>query len=330
MQGELDPEETHTHDIEFIDLAPAMGDTRTEVLKGLSKSPKELPCKLFYDLQGSLLFEQICELPEYYPTRTETSILRANAGEMADVIGPGALLIEYGSGSSTKTPVLLAALRDLAAYMPMDISRDHLRHSSKQIAASHPGLRVVALCADYTRPITPPAIDLKEQSRVVFFPGSTIGNFDRSLVVGFLKSIRASWGSDVGLLIGVDLKKDPATLEAAYDDSAGVTAAFNKNALVHLNRVLGADFELDQYRHLARYDESAGRIEMHLVSQCDQTVTISGETFSFAEGERIHTESSYKYTVEQFQELAGQAGFVARKTWTDEKDLFSVQYFKGS
>lgn len=330
MQGELDSEENPARDIEFVDLAPAMGDTRTEVLKGLAKSPKELPCKLFYDQQGSLLFDQICELPEYYPTRTETSILRANADEMADVIGPGTLLIEYGSGSSTKTPLLLGTLREPAAYMPMDISREHLLQSSRQIAASHPGLRVIALCADYTHPIAPPAIELNEQSRVVFFPGSTIGNFDRSLVVGFLKSIRRSWGTDVGLLIGVDLKKDPSTLEAAYDDSAGVTAAFNMNALVHLNRVLGADFDLDQFQHLARYDRSLGRVEMHLVSGCAQTVTVSGETFSFAEGERIHTESSYKYSVEEFRALAEEAGFKAGKTWVDEKELFSVHYFTGS
>lgn len=315
-------------DIEFVDRGPAKGDLRAEVLDGLTQSPKKLPCKLFYDQQGSLLFDRICRLPEYYPTRTEMAILRANAGEMAHTIGPRALLIEYGSGSSTKTPLLLGKLEDPAAYMPIDISRDHLRRSSMKIAAAHEGLRVIALCADYTEAIEPPELDLDERVRVVFFPGSTIGNFEPVQVVEFLRMVRSSWGDGVGLLIGVDLKKDPATLEAAYDDAEGVTAAFNKNALVHINRMLGGDLDVDRFQHLARYDEALGRIELYLVSDCAQTATIAGRQISFAAGERIHTENSYKYSVPEFQVLAGKAGFRSRATWVDAAARFSVQYFE--
>lgn len=314
----------------FLDRAPARTDLLPEVLEGLRSAPKRLPCKFFYDELGSRLFDRICEQPEYYPTRTELAILREHGAAMARAIGPRALLIEYGSGSSTKTRVLLDQLDAPAGYLPIDISREHLRASAEQIAADYPALRVAALCADYTNEIDLPDLGFGERRRVVFFPGSTIGNFEPEDVTPFLRRIHAACRAGGGLLIGVDLKKDKAVLEAAYDDAAGVTAAFNRNALVHVNRQLGADFDAEAFQHLARYDEVRGRVEIHLVSQKAQVVHIGGAAISFAEGERLHTENSHKYTVEEFRAVAARAGFVAEQTWTDAARRFSVHFLRAT
>jgi dimethylhistidine N-methyltransferase len=314
--------------VELHDLHPAETSLRDEVLEGLSRTPKTLPCKLFYDERGSILFDEITRLPEYYPTRTETRILRNSAEEIAELIGPGAEILELGSGSSVKIRLLLAALEAPAAYVPIDISREHLRRSAGALAEEFPGLRVVAVCADYTEPLELP--DLGEGRRVAFFPGSTIGNFEPDDAERFLRRIAHLVGRGGGLVIGVDLKKDRATLERAYDDAAGVTAAFNLNILEHINGALDGDFDLARFRHVALWNDTKGRIEMHLESRVAHRVTVAGQRFRFAAGERIHTENSYKYETGEFHRLAARAGFTARRTWTDRDGLFSVHFLEAS
>lgn len=299
---------------------------RDDVLAGLAAQPKWLPCKYFYDRRGSELFERICELEEYYPTRTELGIMETSVREMAEALGPGVALVEYGSGSSTKTRILLEALDDPVAYVPVDISRDPLVDSANSLDRRHPDLEVLPVCADFTEAITLPEPRRRARRRVVYFPGSTIGNFDPVEVVAFLSRIRSLVGPGGGLLIGVDLRKDAAILEAAYDDREGVTAAFNKNLLVRLNRELGADFELDHFEHRAVVNEELGRVEMHLVSTVVQTAAVGAESFRFEAGESIHTENSHKFTLEGFAGLAEQAGLAVRRVWTDPGERFSVQY----
>jgi dimethylhistidine N-methyltransferase len=312
--------------IELYDLHPAETSLREEVLAGLSARPKSLPCKLFYDERGSILFDEICRLPEYYPTRTETRILEVSAGEIAELIGPGAEILELGSGSSRKIRILLEALETPAAYVPIDISREHLRRSATALAAEFPELRVAAVCADYTAEFEMP--NLGEERRVAFFPGSTIGNFEPEEAEAFLRRIAKLIGHGGGLVIGVDLKKDRTVLERAYDDAAGVTAEFNLNILRHINGALGADFDLSRFRHVALWNEIEGRIEMHLESRAAQTVSVAGQRFRLTRGERIHTENSYKYEIGEFHRLAGRAGLTARRTWTDEDRLFSVHFLE--
>jgi dimethylhistidine N-methyltransferase len=310
----------------WVDLAPDLGDFWQEVRAGLSLPRKQLAPKYFYDEAGSALYEQICATPEYYPTRTETAILIRQIGAIAARVGAGALLIEFGSGSSRKTRILLDHI-GAAGYLPIDLSCDALAYAAAGLAADYPKLEIVAVCADYSRPLSlPPLGTLEGLRRVVFFPGSTIGNLQPEEAQDFLANVRGLIGPDGALLIGVDLKKDKARLDAAYDDAAGVTRDFNLNLLARINRELGADFDLSRFRHHAFYNEALGRIEMHLVSTCAQTVTIHGETFHFAEGETLHTENSYKYTVEEFQALAARAGLAADAVWTDEERLFSVHY----
>jgi len=309
-------------------IGPQLDDLRDEVLRGLEKPAKELPSKLFYDRRGSALFEQICELDEYYLTRTETAILQGNAAEIAARIGERCVLIEYGSGSSSKIRILLDHLYEPLSYIPIDLSEDQLLHSAGTIAAAYPGLKVLPLCADYTRPLVPPALAGIVARRVAFFPGSTIGNFHLGEAEGFLRQVRDLLGREGGLLIGVDLKKDPELLHAAYNDSAGVTAEFNLNILVHINRRFGADFRLDQFTHRARYDQQLGRIEMHLISLTDQWVQLDDAKILFQAGEPILTEVSYKYDLDQFARLAGQAGFQVTRVWSDPARLFSVQYLE--
>ena len=313
----------------FHDLEPVLDDFETAVLAGLASDPKSLPCKFFYDDAGSQLFERICALPEYYPTRTETALLQRRAGEMAERMGRGCHLIEFGSGASEKVRILLRAVEAPAAYTAVDISRDHLLVSAASLARAFPGLEVHAVCADYTRPfeVAPPS-RLPGARRVGFFPGSTIGNFTPDEAVAFLESAaRLLDGGD--LLIGVDLEKDEATLNAAYNDAEGVTAAFNLNLLARINRELGADFELSAFAHRAFYDAHKGRIEMHLVSRRDQTVTISGRSFRFRQGESIHTENSHKYTVDGFARIARRAGFKPAHVWIDDHRLFAIHYLSG-
>lgn len=297
------------------------------MLQGLQEGRKELPSKYFYDEVGSQLFEQICELDEYYLTRTELSIMQEHIQDMVALLGPHCLLIEYGSGNSTKIRMLLDALQEPAGYVPIEIAKEPLLHSAASLALAYPDLEILPVCADYTSHFTLPAPRGEVARRVAYFPGSTIGNFDREPAARFLRQIaRVCQGG--GLLIGVDLKKDFNVLHRAYNDSQGVTAQFNKHLLVRMNQELDANFQLNQFGHYAFYNPGQSRIEMHLVSLKNQTVCIGDEKISFKLGESIWTESSYKYTLEEFAQLAASAGFTVEKVWTDPRTLFSVQYLR--
>jgi dimethylhistidine N-methyltransferase len=307
------------------DLSPKRDDFRSQVGVGLGQKRKTLPCKFFYDQRGSQLFDQICELPEYYLTRAELEILLAHAPAMAAALGPQCRVIEYGSGSSLKTRLLLDALHEPGAYVPLDISREHLLDAARRLSASYPNLKLLPVCADYTRPFSVPDC-VGARRTVVYFPGSTIGNFEPYDARAFLRAAANRCGPGGGLLIGVDLKKDPAVLHAAYNDAAGMTAAFNLNLLHRINRELEGAFAVDRFAHYAFYNPRLGRIEMHLVSQARQTARAGGAQFHFREGETIFTESSYKYTLNEFESLAAASGWIVRQVWTDDRKLFSVQY----
>jgi len=321
-----------TSTIHFTDLRPDLGDFRTDALQGLAATPKSISPKYFYDQYGSELFDRITGLKDYYPTRTETAILQDAAPEIARLAGDDCLLIEYGSGSSQKTRILLDALRDRnPAYLAIDISGDHLVASAQQLADEYPEIDVYAVCADYSHPIALPREALaRAGKRLAFFPGSTIGNFTPDAAQRFLAASLETVGPAGAMLIGVDLAKSTEVLEAAYDDVNGLTAAFNRNLLARMNNELGADFSLDAFRHVALYDEEKGRIEMHLESARPQTITLDGHRFDFAEGERLHTENSYKYTLDQFAALAARAGYRTARTWTDPKDWFSVHWLEAA
>jgi len=310
---------------DFHDYADHRDAFLGAVLDGLGRSRKTLPCKYFYDAYGSRLFDRICTLDEYYVTRTELALLREIAPAIAGRAGPGAGLVEFGSGSSVKVRLLLDALAAPAAYVPVDISREHLLISARGLAADYPDLTVVPVCADYMQPFALPDLD-GAAARLGFFPGSTIGNFDPAAAVPFLTGLREALGPGSALVVGADLAKDPAVLCAAYDDAEGVTAAFNLNLLRRINRELGADFDLSGFAHEARWNAAASRIEMHLVSRRVQAVTVAGRRFAFAAGESIHTENSYKYTIDGFQGLAARAGWTPVDAWADPDRLFSVHY----
>jgi dimethylhistidine N-methyltransferase len=312
----------------FCDLAPGEESFREAVLKGFSGSRKSIPCKFLYDARGSALFEEICRLPEYYPTRTEIAILEENGADIADEMGPHSRLIEFGSGGSHKARILLEALDRAAAYVPVDISREHLREAAAGIAADFPLLPVIAVCADYTTAFRLPPLPGPSGKRVGFFPGSTIGNFEPAAAERFLANCAHILGSGGEMLIGVDLKKDPAILNAAYNDSVGVTAAFNLNLLARINRELDGDLDIDRFEHLAFYSATEGRVEIYIRSLADQQARIAGQRFHFAADELIHTEYSYKYAVSEFRALATRAGFRPVDTWTDPADLFSLHYFR--
>lgn len=303
---------------------------RDDVWAGLAQPQKTLPCKYFYDARGSALFEAICEVPEYYPTRTELSIMESHAAAMAERLGPRCLLVEYGSGSSRKTRLLLDRLRDPAGYVPIDISAAALADSTRALAASYPSLEVLPVCADYTAPFDVPQPRATAERRGVYFPGSTIGNFTPPQAQRFLARMARVAGPSGVLLVGVDLRKDRATLERAYDDAAGVTAEFNRNLLVRINRELAGDFDLARFAHHARWDEAAGRVEMHLVALADQRVRVAGRPFEFTAGETIHTENSYKYDAAHFATLAAGVGLAVREVWTDPARRFSVQLLDAS
>lgn len=305
----------------------AVRDFRRDLLAGLRSQPKRLPSKYFYDQRGSQLFDRICELEEYYPTRTEIEIMRAHAAAMADQIGPATMLIELGSGSSLKTGWLLEHLARPAVYVPVDISREHLHESAARIGDDFPDLEVCPLHADFSQPIEPPASETDVEQRVVYFPGSTIGNFPPQSAVLLLQRIARLVGEGGGLLIGFDLVKDPAVLEAAYNDSQGVTAAFNKNMLQRANKELDANFNLHEFKHLAFFNDEHHRIEMHLVSQSAQRVAIGNEEIKLAKNESIRTELSHKYSRDSFAALAAEAGFSETRLWTDSRDYFAVAYF---
>jgi dimethylhistidine N-methyltransferase len=298
---------------------------RDDVLETLSRPQKCLPSKYFYDERGSELFERICELDEYYLTDADLEIMRDNIDEIVDRIGKEVELIELGSGSSRKSRLLLDHLEDIAAYFPVDISESFLKQTTEQLRKDYPELEIVPIAADYTQPFQLPDASESYRHRVAYYPGSTIGNFTPENARNFLGVIRQLILPDGGLLIGVDLKKDRSVLETAYNDSQGVTAAFNKNILLRLNRELGADFEVDQYAHKAFFNEGESRIEMHLVSQKDQEVHIDHADFFIGEGESIHTENSYKYSLDAFEELVAPH-FNVEQVWTDRRDYFSVQY----
>ena len=297
-----------------------------EVSIGLLQPQKTLPCKFLYDDQGSDLFNQICDLDEYYPTRTETAILRDNIREIAEVIGPACRLVEFGSGTSTKTRMLLEHLADLASYTPIDISSATLFDSCEKLGMDFPALEILPLAADYTDSLQLPESETPAQKVVAFFPGSTIGNFEPREAVSFLRRIACLCGRNGGLLIGVDLIKDRRRLEAAYNDRKGVTAAFNLNVLTRANRELGSDFDVSSFRHQAIYDAALGRIEMRLISLRPQVVRLANRDFFFDEDEYITTEYSYKYSLPKFTKLAQSAGFEVLNIWVDRNKLFSVQY----
>lgn len=298
---------------------------RDEVVRGLRATPKTLPPKLFYDAAGAELFERITTLPEYYLTRAELEILRKRAGEIAELTGPGAVLVEYGSGAGVKVRLLLDALVDPAAYIPVDISAEQLARVAEEIRAEYPHVPVHPVCADYTQPLDIPALHPRRR-RLAFFPGSTIGNFHPTEAAAFLRRIRNTLGHDGALVLGVDRVKDAATLEAAYNDAQGVTEAFNLNMLRRLNRELGADFDLARFAHRAFFNERAARVEMHLESLIRQTVTLPGETFTFERGETIWTESSYKYSEAALETLVTSAAFTTTQLWTDAADRFWMAY----
>lgn len=297
-----------------------------EVISGLNKPQKTLPSKYFYDERGSELFEQICSLKEYYPPDAESEIMEKRIGEITNVLGSGIDLIEFGSGSSFKTRYLLDHLENINTYIPVDISEDFLNESTRQLSIEYPNLHILPVAADYTQPIQLPA-ESSGNRKVVYFPGSTIGNFTPDEARNFLTLIAKSTGENGGLLIGVDLKKDRDILEAAYNDPGGVTATFNKNILTRINRDLDADFDTDRFIHKAFYNEIEGRIEMHLVSLDNQEAWIGGRCFTFQNGETIHTENSYKYTVGEFKKLVSGL-FEVEHVWLDGSKLFSVQYLQ--
>jgi dimethylhistidine N-methyltransferase len=298
-----------------------------DVIAGLSHHPRTLPCKYFYDARGAQLFQKICELPEYYITRTEIDILERHGAEIAAELGPDIELIGLGTGAGTKTRILVEALHQPAVYMPVDISEKQLFESAALFRQVFPTLEVLPVCADYLQPVVLPRPRRKFSQKVVYFPGSTLGNFEPDEAGVFLRRIARLCGPGGGLLIGVDLQKDAAVIEAAYNDAQGVTADFNLNLLVRANRELGADFDLKQWQHRAIYNSREGRIEMYLISEKPQVVHIDGQEFAFDEGEKILTEYSYKHTPESFSKLARSAGFEFKKMWTDERHLFGVFYF---
>ncbi len=299
---------------------------RRDFVEGLSRPEKRLPCKYFYDEEGACLFEAICELDEYYPTRTEVGILQREIKEIARLSGPDCGLVELGSGSSMKTRLLLDHFDRPACYVPIDVARTQLLECSANLAQDYAGLEVLPVCADYTNHFELPDFSPVSKRTVVFFPGSTIGNFEPQEAGHFLQRISRLCGADGGLLIGVDLKKDPRVLVPAYNDAQGVTAEFNLNVLARANRELDARFDLAQFQHHACYNEREGRVEMHLVSRRRQTVSANGARFFFAQGESIVTEHSYKYSREEFLRLVVRAGWEVCQCWTDENEWFGVYY----
>jgi dimethylhistidine N-methyltransferase len=304
-------------------MPAALRDFAEEVLAGLSRTPKALPCRFFYDARGSELFEQITWLPEYYLTRTEIALLEAHGAEIAAMAGPDACLIEFGSGSSRKTDLLIEAMPGLAAYVPIDISHAALAGAAARLSKRFPDLRIVPVHADFASLAALPAT-VGAGRRLGFFPGSTIGNFERDEATRFLRRTARLLGPDSVLIVGADLDKSPDVLLPAYDDASGVTAAFNLNLLARINRELDADFDLGRFAHEAIYNPQQSRIEIYLRSREAQTVTVAGKTFCFGEGERIHTENSHKYSVQGFAALAAEAGWTSRAAWTDGGGLFCI------
>ncbi len=310
----------------LADFQPSRVVMSGEVLAGLSGTQKTLPCKYFYDARGSRLFDSICELEEYYLTRSELEIMRRHVREMAKALGPECLLIEYGSGSSYKTRSLLDQLEEPSAYVPVDISRAHLARTARRLARAYPACEILPVCADFTQPFALPKPRRPEARRAVFFPGSTLGNFERSAARALLAGMARVVGSGGGLLLGLDLEKDARVLEAAYNDRRGVTAEFNRNLLHRLNRELQTNFRVADFEHRAFYNRGAGRIEMHLVSRRQQVVALGGHVIALRAGESICTEYSHKYALEEIADLAAAAGWRLADRWLDDRQFFSVNY----
>ena len=309
--------------VSFHDFAPEQDDFLEEVVAGLSQQPKKISPKFFYDKRGSELFDAICAQPEYYPTQTEMNILHNNANDIAQHIEPDCVVVDLGSGSSEKARLLLDALRP-SGYMGVDISREFLLAATQRLADDFPWLDVHAVCTDFSQQLELP-VQSGDKQKLAFFPGSSIGNFEPGAALDLLRRIAEAIGEGGKLLIGVDLKKDEELLVAAYNDDAGVTEEFNLNLLQRMQEELQADVDVDAFSHRAFYNNKHGRVEMHLVSDCEQTIEIDGDEFSFLENESIHTENSHKYHIEEFAELAHQANFKVEKVWTDAEQLFSVQ-----
>jgi L-histidine Nalpha-methyltransferase len=317
----------HTDLDDAFDIAVTDRALADEVIAGLRRTPKEIASSWFYDETGSTLFDMICDLPEYYPTRVEMAIMRARVSEMAELIGEGAAIVEFGSGTSMKTRLLLDRL-DADVYVPIDIAFTHLLDAASAIARDYPWLAIAPLCADFTKPIDLPRRAAENARKVIYFPGSTIGNFEPAAAHDLLSRMRAMIGEGGAVLIGVDLKKDPTILERAYNDVAGITAKFNLNVLRHVNRVLNGNFRLDSFAHDAVWVDSLSRVEMRLVSKRQQRFEVAGETIAIAAGEYIRTECCYKYTLAAFAEIAESAGLGVKRVWLDDDSQFSVQLFE--
>ncbi len=305
--------------------AAIQDDFAREVLNGLSRRPRSIPCRFLYDARGSELFEQITELEEYYPTRTEIGLLERHSGDIADLAGNDVAIVEFGSGSSRKTEILIAALHGLKAYVAIDISAAALSEAATRLRGRFPTLDVVTVTGDFNGAIDLPP-DLGSVRKLGFFPGSTIGNLGQDEAVDFLKNAGEVLGADGALLIGVDLKKDESVLVPAYNDSEGVTAAFNLNLLTRINRELDGSFDVAKFSHEAVYNAEAGRMEIFITSREDQDVTVCGERFTFARGERIHTENSHKYAIADITALAEAAGWSHTRAWVDDNELFSLNF----
>ena len=302
---------------------------RHDVLAGLNAPTRAIPSKYFYDLRGSLLFDQICEVEEYYPTRTETAIMRRYGRMMAACIGGNARLVEYGSGSSLKTRILLNELTELDSYLPIDISRDHLHATAKDLATEYPQHAIKPLVGDFTKPLCLPESSSPKMKTCIYFPGSTIGNFTHSEASDLLHAMRATAGNHGSLLIGFDLLKEKSILEAAYNDRDGITAQFNLNLLSRINRELDAQIDVSKFEHRAIFNQQVGRIEMRLRSRCNQSIRVDDQFFHINEGDEILTEYSHKYTVEGFTTMADEAGWSCRAVWFDPKKYFAVMYLEG-
>jgi L-histidine Nalpha-methyltransferase len=311
--------------LRLTDLHPTPDDISGDILAGLSRTPKRLPSKYFYDRRGSELFEEITRQPEYYLTRVELALLESSAAQIAEAVGPRAHVVEYGSGSGRKTRLLLDALDDPVAYTPIEISRSALLASVERLDREFDDVEVLPVLADFTQPVPLPEPQRKADHALVFFPGSTLGNFTDAEAVRLLRAMRATMGERGGALVGIDLQKAPEIITAAYNDAAGVTAAFTHNLLVRLNRDIGSDFDLDAFEHLAEYVADAGRIETFLVSRREQTVTVEGQRFRFAEGERMQVEYSQKYTDDGLGQLVHEAGLRVVRGWNDPKDWFGLR-----
>ena len=311
-------------DISLYDFEPSIVSFQSEIVDGLRETPKRIASKFFYDEEGAKLFEMITELKEYYLTRTEVAIMRQNLPEIAAWIGPKAQLIEFGSGNSLKTVLLLKQLKSPAAFVPIDISRDQLIEAATQISARFDDLEVFPICADYTDEFTIPEPTQIPERSVVFFPGSTIGNFEPKDAQQFLTNCAMLVGPNGGIVIGFDLAKDASIVEPAYNDSQGITARFNKNLIVHINREFGTNLPVDNFEHYAFWNPAESRIEMHLISQRDLDFELDGTPLHFSAGEHIITEYSYKYTVDRFQSMLRKSGFSVEKTWTDEAMAFAI------